>query len=86
MPRPRHVILARHPSLDAAMFRCLFLLSCALLTACGLKGPLYLPDRSKPAVVTPAPDKTETPATPVNAEPASNVPEGEEDSKTKQAK
>lgn len=30
---------------------CLLILSCLVLAACGLKGPLYLPNRTQPASV-----------------------------------
>ncbi len=66
------------------MFRCcLLLLSCAL-TGCGMKGPLYLPDRAKPAVVTPAP--TETKPAPLPAEPSSGKEQAEQDAKAKQSR
>ncbi|HVY23658.1 MAG TPA: lipoprotein [Steroidobacteraceae bacterium] len=29
-------------------------LAMTILTACGLKGPLYLPEKNKPVVITPA--------------------------------
>lgn len=67
------------------MYRCcVLLLSCAL-TACGMKGPLYLPDRAaKPTVVTPAP--TETKPAPLPAEPSPGTEQGDEDAKAKQSR
>lgn len=49
------------------------------LAGCGLKGPLYLPEKSKEVVVRPGPTATSTPAagtgTAAEAPPAAQVPE-----------
>jgi predicted small lipoprotein YifL len=50
-----------------------------LLAGCGLKGPLYLPEKSKEVVVRPGPAATSTPAAgtgaAAEAPPTSQVPE-----------
>jgi predicted small lipoprotein YifL len=50
-----------------------------VLAGCGLKGPLYLPEKSKDVVVRPGPVATSTPAagtgTAAEAPPASQMPE-----------
>ena len=51
----------------------------AALAGCGLKGPLYLPEKSKDVVVRPAPGAATEPATVPEAPPAGPV--GESDGK-----
>jgi len=50
-----------------------------LLAGCGLKGPLYLPEKSKEVVVRPGPGATATPSAGTGAEaeapPAPQIPE-----------
>ena len=46
------------------------LASCAILVACGLKGPLYLPQEDAPeATGVPMPSESETPAEDINEAP-----------------
>jgi len=47
-----------------------FVAACALLTACGQRGALYLPDESRNVVVTPAQSPASAPAASPAATPA----------------